>query len=237
MAPLLAPMLEESWCKDLFAQVDAATRPGDPPVYPAPGRPVHRPAPDAAGRPCACVILGQDPYHEPGQAHGLAFSVQKGVKIPPSLRNIYAELESDLGCYTPNHGCLTSWAEHGVLLLNNVLTVYQGKANSHKKWGWQKFTAGILAAVQTLSQPVAYLLWGRDAQQKTKKLPESDAPLFVLATRPSQPSLRHPRLSGQPSLQPGEPLPGLRRRRPHPLVGTVRNGGVAEKRVETGRRL
>ena len=129
-----------------------------------------------------CVILGQDPYHEPGQAHGLAFSVQKGVKIPPSLRNIYAELESDLGCYTPNHGCLTSWAEHGVLLLNNVLTVYQGKANSHKKWGWQKFTAGILAAVQTLPQPVAYLLWGRDAQQKTKKLPESDAPRFVLAT-------------------------------------------------------
>ena len=132
------------------------------------------------------VILGQDPYHEPGQAHGLAFSVPKGAKIPPSLRNIYGELESDLGCYTPNHGCLTSWAEHGVLLLNNVLTVYQGKANSHKKWGWQPFTAGILAAVQTLSQPVAYLLWGRDAQQKVKKLPDSDAPRLILnAAHPS----------------------------------------------------
>ena len=132
------------------------------------------------------VILGQDPYHEPGQAHGLAFSVPKGEKIPPSLRNIYGELESDLGCYTPNHGCLTSWAEHGVLLLNNVLTVYQGKANSHKKWGWQPFTAGILAAVQTLSQPVAYLLWGRDAQQKVKKLPDSDAPRLILnAAHPS----------------------------------------------------
>ena len=105
---------------------------------------------------------------------------------PPSLRNIYGELESDLGCYTPNHGCLTSWAEHGVLLLNNVLTVYQGKANSHKKWGWQPFTAGILAAVQTLSQPVAYLLWGRDAQQKVKKLPDSDAPRLILnAAHPS----------------------------------------------------
>ena len=180
-APLLAPMLEESWCKDLFAQVDAAYQAGDPPVYP-PQEDLFtalRLTPPEAVR---CVILGQDPYHEPGQAHGLAFSVEKGVKIPPSLRNIYAELESDLGCYTPNHGCLTSWAEHGVLLLNNVLTVYQGKANSHKKWGWQKFTAGILAAVQTLPQPVAYLLWGRDAQQKTKKLPESDAPRFVLAT-------------------------------------------------------
>ena len=162
-APLLAPMLEESWCKDLFAQVDAAYQAGDPPVYP-PQEDLFtalRLTPPEAVR---CVILGQDPYHEPGQAHGLAFSVQKGVKI------------------TPNHGCLTSWAEHGVLLLNNVLTVYQGKANSHKKWGWQKFTAGILAAVQTQPQPVAYLLWGRDAQQKTKKLPASDAPRFVLAT-------------------------------------------------------
>ena len=184
-APLLAPMLEEPWCKDLFAQVDAAYQAGDPPVYPPKENlfTALRLTPPEAVR---CVILGQDPYHEPGQAHGLAFSVQKGVKIPPSLRNIYAELESDLGCYTPNHGCLTSWAEHGVLLLNNVLTVYQGKANSHKKWGWQKFTDGILVAVQTLPQPVAYLLWGRDAQQKTKKLSASDAPRFLLATaRPS----------------------------------------------------
>ena len=183
-----------------------------------------------------CVILGQDPYHEPGQAHGLAFSVQKGVKILPSLRNIYAELESDLGCYTPNHGCLTSWAEHGVLLLNNVLTVYQGKANSHKKWGWQKFTAGILAAVQTLSQPVAYLLWGRDAQQKTKKLPESDSPRFVLATaHPSPLSATRGFLGSRPFSQ-VRPFTVSAMTTPS-QAGTQRNGGVAEKRVETGRRL
>lgn len=183
--PLLTPMLEEPWCKDLFAQVDAAYQAGDPAVYP-PQEDLFtalRLTPPEAVR---CVILGQDPYHEPGQAYGLAFSVTKGCKIPPSLRNIYRELESDLGCYTPNHGCLTAWAENGVLLLNNVLTVYQGKANSHKKWGWQKFTTGILQAVQTLPQPVAYLLWGKDAQQKTKKLPESDAPRLVLtAAHPS----------------------------------------------------
>ena len=165
--PLLAPMLEKPWCKDLFAQVDAAYQAGDPPVYP-PREAVFTALRLTPPESVRCVILGQDPYHEPGQAHGLAFSVPKGEKIPPSLRNIYGELESDLGCYTPNHGCLTSWAEHGVLLLNNVLTVYQGKANSHKKWGWQPFTAGILAAVQTLSQP------------------DSDAPRLILnAAHPS----------------------------------------------------
>ncbi len=111
------------------------------------------------------VILGQDPYHEPGQAMGLAFSVQAGVKLPPSLRNIYKELEADLGVPAPQNGDLTLWAEQGVLLLNTVLTVRAGAANSHKTLGWQTLTSEILAAVSRLPQPVAFVLWGDPAQR------------------------------------------------------------------------
>ncbi len=111
------------------------------------------------------VILGQDPYHEPGQAMGLAFSVRDGVKLPPSLRNIYRELESDLGLPAPETGDLSPWAEQGVLLLNTVLTVAAGRANSHKNLGWQALTREIIAAVSRLPQPVAFVLWGAPAQR------------------------------------------------------------------------
>ena len=111
------------------------------------------------------VILGQDPYHEPGQAMGLAFSVRPGVKMPPSLRNIYKELEADLGRPAPKTGDLTPWAERGVLLLNTVLTVAAGRANSHKNLGWQALTTEILAAVARLPQPIAFVLWGEPAKQ------------------------------------------------------------------------
>ena len=111
------------------------------------------------------VILGQDPYHEPDQAMGLAFSVRPGVKLPPSLRNIYKELEGDLGRPAPETGDLTPWAEQGVLLLNTVLTVAAGRANSHKSLGWQALTREIIAAVSRLPQPVAFLLWGAPAQR------------------------------------------------------------------------
>ena len=111
------------------------------------------------------VILGQDPYHAPGQAMGLAFSVQPGMKLPPSLRNIYRELEDDLGQPAPKTGDLTNWAEQGVLLLNTVLTVAAGKANSHQHLGWQRFTNEVLAAVAALPQPVAFVLWGAPAQR------------------------------------------------------------------------
>lgn len=183
--PLLVPMQKEPWCEALFDQVEAAYEKGEPAVYPPQEElfTALRLTPPEAVK---CVILGQDPYHEPGQAHGLAFSVPAGCKIPPSLRNIYKELASDLGCVPPAHGCLKAWANEGVLLLNNVLTVYQGAANSHKSWGWQRFTTGILQAVQTLPQPVAYLLWGKDAQQKTKTLAPSAAPRLILtAAHPS----------------------------------------------------
>ncbi|MGN0325415.1 MAG: uracil-DNA glycosylase [Lachnospiraceae bacterium] len=112
------------------------------------------------------VILGQDPYHEIGQAHGLCFSVKKGVDIPPSLVNIYKELHDDLGCTIPEHGYLVKWAEQGVLLLNTVLTVRAHQANSHKGLGWEQFTDAILAAVNRQDRPIVYLLWGAPAQRK-----------------------------------------------------------------------
>ncbi|MDC8832582.1 uracil-DNA glycosylase [Alteromonas gilva] len=113
------------------------------------------------------VILGQDPYHGPDQAHGLCFSVQQGVKTPPSLVNIYKELAQDIPDFTvPSHGNLTSWAEQGVLLLNTVLTVEQGAAHSHAKWGWQTFTDAVIDAVNQHQQGVVFLLWGSHAQKK-----------------------------------------------------------------------
>lgn len=112
------------------------------------------------------VILGQDPYHEPNQAHGLCFSVLPGNPAPPSLQNIYKELQSDMGCYIPNNGYLKKWAEQGVLMLNTVLTVRAHVANSHAGKGWEQFTDAIINAVNVQDRPIVYLLWGRPAQKK-----------------------------------------------------------------------
>ncbi|KAF9115664.1 hypothetical protein BGX30_006197, partial [Mortierella sp. GBA39] len=112
------------------------------------------------------VILGQDPYHGPGQAHGLSFSVKPGVRIPPSLVNIYKELHSDLGVPIPNHGTLVHWAEQGVLLLNTVLTVRDGEANSHKGLGWERFTDAVIEKLNERDKPVVFILWGSHAQKK-----------------------------------------------------------------------
>ncbi|QWU18485.1 uracil-DNA glycosylase [Paenibacillus sophorae] len=112
------------------------------------------------------VILGQDPYHGAGQAHGLSFSVMPGVRIPPSLRNIYAELASDIGAGSPNHGSLLHWAEQGVLLLNAVLTVREGQPNSHKGMGWERFTDAIMEKLNERGTPLVFILWGSHAQQK-----------------------------------------------------------------------
>ena len=114
------------------------------------------------------VLLGQDPYHGPGQAHGLAFSVQPGVPPPPSLVNIFKELQSDLGVPKPRDGSLIPWAEHGVLLLNAVLTVRAGQPNSHAGHGWEAFTDAVMRAVSAKPEPVVFLLWGRYAQKKEK---------------------------------------------------------------------
>ena len=114
------------------------------------------------------VIIGQDPYHEPNQAHGLAFSVMKGNPLPPSLKNIYKEIEEDLGIAPPSHGELTYWAKQGVLLLNNALTVRRGQANSHRGKGWEQFTDAVITKVNQKDSPVVYLLWGANAREKTR---------------------------------------------------------------------
>lgn len=112
------------------------------------------------------LILGQDPYHGENQAHGLAFSVQKGVKIPPSLLNIYKELKNDLGCYIPNNGYLIPWSDQGVLLLNTALTVRAHEANSHKNIGWEIFTDDVIKLLNTREDPVIFVLWGANARRK-----------------------------------------------------------------------
>lgn len=127
------------------------------------------------------VILGQDPYHGPNQAHGLSFSVQVGVPQPPSLQNILKELVSDIGCEMPVTGDLTAWAKQGVLLLNTVLTVEHGKANSHQHKGWEQFTDAVIAALNKREKPIIFVLWGRPAQQKQSFITN---PQHVILTAP-----------------------------------------------------
>ncbi|MCR5755389.1 MAG: uracil-DNA glycosylase [Acetatifactor sp.] len=116
------------------------------------------------------VIIGQDPYHNIGQAHGLCFSVKPDVEIPPSLVNIYKELHDDLGCYIPNNGYLVKWAKQGVLMLNTVLTVRAHMANSHQGKGWEKFTDAAIRALDTQDRPIVFILWGKPAQSKRSML-------------------------------------------------------------------
>ena len=127
------------------------------------------------------VILGQDPYHGPGQAHGLAFSVRPGVQPPPSLRNIYKELADDLGCTIPDHGYLVDWAKQGVLLLNTALTVRAGQANSHRGKGWEDLTDSIIRHLNLREQPVVFLLWGANARAK---VPLITNPLHLVLCAP-----------------------------------------------------
>ncbi len=119
------------------------------------------------------VILGQDPYHGYNQAHGLSFSVKPGVEAPPSLINIFKELNSDLGCYIPNNGYLKKWADQGVLLLNAVLTVRAGEANSHKDMGWEVFTDKVISLLNEREDPIVFILWGNNAQSKIYNISNS----------------------------------------------------------------
>ncbi len=130
------------------------------------------------------VILGQDPYHNDGQAHGLCFSVKPNVEIPPSLVNIYQELHDDLGCKIPNNGYLVKWAEQGVLLLNTVLTVRAHQANSHRGIGWEQFTDAVIEVVNREDRPIVFLLWGRPAQMK-KSMLHNPKHLILEAPHPS----------------------------------------------------
>lgn len=130
------------------------------------------------------VIIGQDPYHGSGQAHGLSFSVKPGIGIPPSLKNIYKELHDDLGCYIPNHGYLVEWAKQGVLMLNAVLTVRAGTPNSHKGLGWEMFTDKVIEILNERETPVVFILWGAFAQQK-QQLITSPQHFIIKSPHPS----------------------------------------------------
>ena len=130
------------------------------------------------------VILGQDPYHGPGQAHGLSFSVQPGIAIPPSLRNMYKELESDLGISPANHGYLESWAKEGVFLLNNVLTVRSGQAHSHRGKGWEQVTDFAISSLNRRNEPIVFILWGAAAQKKSTLIDE-EKHFILTAPHPS----------------------------------------------------
>lgn len=135
------------------------------------------------------VILGQDPYHGDGQAQGLSFSVQPDVKIPPSLRNIFIELQADIGCQPPRNGSLINWAQEGVLLLNTVLTVKKGIANSHKGMGWEQLTDEIIRLLNEREQPIIFILWGKQAGEK-KQLITSKQHLILESPHPSPFSAR-----------------------------------------------
>ena len=130
------------------------------------------------------LILGQDPYHEPGQAHGLCFSVSPGIATPPSLVNIYKELHDDLGCYIPNNGYLAKWADQGVMLLNTVLTVRAHAANSHQNRGWEQFTDATIAALNKEDRPIVFMLWGASARRKAAML-DNPKHLVLEAAHPS----------------------------------------------------
>lgn len=142
------------------------------------------------------VVLGQDPYHDEGQAHGVAFSVPPGVKPPPSLRNILKELHEDLGCPVPNHGWLASWARQGVLLLNTVLTVRAHEAGSHRDQGWERFSDAVLGAIQARSTPAVFVLWGNAARKKAAQIASRHT--VLQSAHPSPLSARHGFLGSKP---------------------------------------
>ncbi|MBJ7449504.1 MAG: uracil-DNA glycosylase [Parachlamydiales bacterium] len=140
------------------------------------------------------VIVGQDPYHGPGQAHGLSFSVQKGVNPPPSLQNIYKELRDDVGFTIPKHGCLESWAEQGVLMLNATLTVRARQPKSHWARGWEKFTDSVIKVLSHREDPIIFVLWGKSAQEKCKSVLNSEEAkrhALLMAAHPSPYSAHH----------------------------------------------
>lgn len=166
--PVLSPVLDSAGGRALGDRLDRAAA-EDTAIFPPREqrfRALELTPPDAV----KAVILGQDPYHGPGQAMGLAFSVPPGVRPPPSLVNIFKELESDLGLPRPAHGDLTAWARQGVLLLNSALSVEHGKAGSHAGWGWDRVTDAVLAAVAAGTKPTVFVLWGAHAQARAARI-------------------------------------------------------------------
>lgn len=181
--PLLEPEFSKAYWGKLCGYVEKSRTIST--VYPPKGQ-VFRGLSLTQPQDVRVVILGQDPYHGENQANGLAFSVTKDLPLPPSLRNIFREMVEDLAVEPPAHGDLTHWAEQGVLLLNPVLTVEAGKANSHKNFGWQTFTQAILEQIGAFPQPVVFVLWGAAAQKQAKMAAKSPYPRLILqAPHPS----------------------------------------------------
>lgn len=176
-------LLKEEFSKPYFEKLQLFLQQEDAPVYPEEADRFNA-LTHTSFEQTKVVILGQDPYHGKGQAHGLSFSVKKGMKLPPSLRNIFKELQSDLGYTIPSHGCLQSWADQGVLLLNSVLTVRESTPNSHKNIGWENFTDEIISLLNDRKQPVVFILWGKDAKRK-KHLITRTHHLIIEASHPS----------------------------------------------------
>lgn len=178
---LLADELQKEYIKELDAFLEAEYQNGR--VYPD-KEDIFKAFKWTSYEDTKVVIFGQDPYHEENQAHGLAFSVQRGVDIPPSLQNIYKELKNELGLYIPNNGFLEKWARQGVLLLNASLTVRGGEANSHKGKGWEQFTDKVTELLNERKRPVIFLLWGNDAKRK-EELITSPQHIILTAAHPS----------------------------------------------------
>lgn len=187
------PQLEKSWAQALQAECDkpyfkelaafvAAERALDLPIYP-PKKEVFNAFNLTPFNQVQVVIIGQDPYHGPNQAHGLSFSVQQGVKLPPSLKNIFLELKQDLGIEPPSHGNLEGWAKQGVLLLNATLTVRAGEPRSHYGKGWERFTDAVIEQLNLRKDPVIFVLWGKIAQEKKSLLAPHH--LFLEGAHPS----------------------------------------------------
>ena len=219
-AALLAEELEQPYFAALCRAVTARRAAG--PVYP-PEADVFSAFALTPPERVRCVILGQDPYHEPEQAHGLAFSVRPGVPLPRSLRNIYKEREADLGLPPAQTGCLIPWARAGVLLINTVLTVDAGQANSHAKFGWQTFTDAVFRILWQLPQPVAFVLWGKQAQIKLERAIDARRAAAGPYFGPSLAAVRQARLFRQPAFQPGGRLSAGERRSSHRLGALKRN--------------
>ncbi|WP_332651367.1 uracil-DNA glycosylase [Lysinibacillus sp. 54212] len=179
---VLAEELEKPYYKELQKFVSNEYEIGT--VYPPKGE-VMNALITTAYRDVKVVILGQDPYHGPNQAHGMSFSVKPGIPQPPSLRNMLQELRDDVGCAIPEHGYLMKWAEQGVLLLNTVLTVRDGQANSHKGQGWERFTDAIIAKLAERQDPIIFVLWGRPAQTKKTILKHFPQHTVLEAPHPS----------------------------------------------------
>lgn len=154
------------------------------------------------------LLFGQDPYHGPGQAHGLSFSVMPGVATPPSLRNMYKELKTDLGCQIPNNGYLVPWAEQGVMMLNAVLTVRHKQANSHQKKGWETFTDAVLRKVNEKADPVVFILWGGKAQNKARFI-DTDRHVVISSAHPSPLSAHNGFFGSKPYSKINEALAGF----------------------------